>query len=67
MTPADTLHVIKQTILNPVPLVNGALFLGMTEADWDLAMKVLIGFASFVWTCAKIYIEIKKARREKDI
>lgn len=63
----DTVAIIKNTILSPVPIVNTALFLGMNEADWDLVMKVLIGFASLVWTCAKIYIEIKKARQQKDI
>ena len=63
----DTISIVKNTIFSPVPIVNTALFLGMSEADWDLVMKVLIGLASFVWTCAKIYLEIKKARRENDI
>jgi hypothetical protein len=67
MTTADTLTVVKNTLINPVPIVNTALFLGMSESDWDLAMKVMIGFASFIWTCAKIYLEIRKFHNKKDI
>lgn len=67
MTAADTIAVIKNTLISPVPIVNTALFLGMSEADWDLVMKVLIGLASFVWTCVKIYLEVKKYKKEKDI
>ena len=67
MTLPDTLKVIQHAVINPVTVVNVTVLFGMTEAEWDLLLKVLVGFASFVFTCAKIYLEIKKSKKENDI
>jgi len=62
----DTIEVIKSIASSPVPYVNTGIFLGMTEADWDLALKVLLGLASVIWTITKAYVEIKKVWNKKD-
>ncbi len=40
----DTLQVVKSLANDPVPYVNTGVFLGMSVADWDLALKVILGF-----------------------
>jgi hypothetical protein len=55
----DTLEVVKKLISDPIPYVNTGVFLGMTALDWDLALKVLLGLASVVWTFLKIVNEYK--------
>lgn len=60
MLPQDSLEIAKKVVLDPLPYVNGAVFLGMTAADWDLGMKIIIGLGSIVWTWWKVYHEWKK-------
>lgn len=67
MTLPDTLKAIQHAVINPVTAVNVTVLFGMTEAQWDLLLKVLVGLASFAFTCAKIYIEIKKSKKGNDI
>jgi hypothetical protein len=55
----DSLEVIKRLANDPIPYVNTGVFLGMTALDWDLALKVLLGLASVVWTFLKIVNEYK--------
>jgi hypothetical protein len=62
----DTLEVIKKLANDPVPYVNTGVFLGMTAMDWDLAIKVLLGIASVVWTFLKIINEYKILRRKSE-
>ena len=58
----DTLEVVKKLATDPIPYVNTGVFLGMTSLDWDLALKVLLGLASVVWTFLKIVNEYKVLR-----
>ena len=58
----DTLEIAKKLISNPVPYVNTGVFLGMTTLDWDLALKVLLGLTSVVWTLLKVINEYKVLR-----
>jgi hypothetical protein len=60
----DTLEVIKKLANDPIPYVNTGVFLGMSVADWDLALKVLLGLASVVWTFLKIVNEYKVLRNK---
>ena len=55
----DTLEIVKKLANDPIPYVNTGVFLGMTAMDWDLALKVLLGLASVVWTFLKIVNEYK--------
>lgn len=55
----DTLQVVKSLANDPVPYVNTGVFLGMTVADWDLALKVILGFVSIGWTILKIVNEYR--------
>ena len=64
MSTQDTLEIAKKVMIDPLPYVNGAVFLGMTAADWDLGMKIIIGVGSIIWTWWKVYHEWQ-ARREK--
>lgn len=58
----DSLEIIKKLANDPIPYVNTGVFLGMTTMDWDLALKVLLGLASVVWTFLKIVNEYKVLR-----
>lgn len=62
----DTLEVIKRLANDPVPYVNGGVFLGMSTMDWDLAIKVLLGLASVTWTVLKIINEYKVLRSKAE-
>ena len=55
----DSLEIVKKLATDPIPYVNTGVFLGMTAMDWDLALKVLLGLASVVWTFLKIINEYK--------
>ena len=65
MSGQDTLEIVKKLASNPVPYVNTGVFLGMNEMDWDLALKVLLGLSSIIWTFLKIYNEYRKIRENK--
>jgi hypothetical protein len=58
----DTLEIVKKLATDPIPYVNTGVFLGMTAMDWDLALKVLLGLASVIWTFLKIINEYKVLR-----
>jgi len=60
----DTLEIVKKLATDPIPYVNTGVFLGMTAMDWDLALKVLLGLASVVWTFLKIVNEYKVLRKK---
>ncbi len=60
----DTLEIVKKLATDPIPYVNTGVFLGMTAMDWDLALKVLLGLASVVWTFLKIINEYKVLRKK---
>jgi hypothetical protein len=62
----DTIEVIKKLANNPVPYVNTGVFLGMTTMDWDLAIKVLLGGVSVVWTILKVINEYKILRSKSE-
>lgn len=62
----DTLEVIKKLANDPIPYVNTGVFLGMTAMDWDLALKVLLGFASVTWTFLKIINEFRILRSKSE-
>ncbi len=62
----DTIEVIKKLANNPVPYVNTGVFLGMTAMDWDLAIKVLLGGVSVVWTILKVINEYKILRSKSE-
>lgn len=59
----DTLQVVKSLANEPVPYVNTGVFLGMSVADWDLALKVVLGFVSIGWTVLKVINEYRNLRR----
>jgi hypothetical protein len=61
----DTLLVVKSLANEPVPYVNTGVFLGMSMADWDLAIKVLLGMVSVAWTILKVINEYKNLRSRK--
>lgn len=61
----DTLSVVKSLVNHPLPYVNTGIFLGMTVADWDLAIKVILGFVSITWTILKVINEYKILRNKK--
>ena len=70
MTPADTLSAIKGAILNNVTLLNATVLFGLSEMQWDLFLKILVGIGSFAFTLVKVYAEFKKVQKtekEKDI
>jgi hypothetical protein len=60
----DTLEIVKKLATDPIPYVNTGIFLGMSALDWDLALKVLLGLASVVWTFLKIINEYKTLREK---
>jgi hypothetical protein len=60
----DTLEIVKKLATDPIPYVNTGIFLGMSALDWDLALKVLLGLASVVWTFLKIVNEYKTLREK---
>jgi hypothetical protein len=60
----DTLEIVKKLATDPIPYVNTGIFLGMSAMDWDLALKVLLGLASIVWTFLKIINEYKVLREK---
>jgi hypothetical protein len=60
----DTLEIVKKLANDPIPYVNTGIFLGMSALDWDLALKVLLGLASVVWTFLKIINEYKTLREK---
>lgn len=62
MLTQDSLEIAKKVILDPLPYVNGAVFLGMSAADWELGMKIIIGIGSIIWTWWKVYHEWKASR-----
>lgn len=62
----DTLQVLKSLANDPVPYVNTGVFLGMTVADWDLALKVILGFVSIGWTVLKIINEYRTLRSKTE-
>jgi len=41
-------------------VVNTGVFLGRSTLDWYLALKVLLGVVSILWTAFKTYYEWKK-------
>jgi hypothetical protein len=58
----DTIQIIKGLGNDTVPYVNTGIFLGMTAMDWDLALKVILGGVSILWTILKAINEYKKLR-----
>lgn len=62
----DTLQVIKGLAQDPVPYVNTTVLLGLTAMQWDLIIKILIGFGSVVWTWFKVANEIKKYKQNNN-
>lgn len=65
MSTNDSLEVVKKLASDPLPYVNGGVFLGMNSLDWDLAMKVVIGFGTIVFTYLKVWYEWKKLQDQK--
>jgi hypothetical protein len=63
----DTLSVVKSLANDPVPYVNTGVFLGMSVADWDLAIKVILGLVSVAWTILKVVNEYKILRDKKQV
>jgi hypothetical protein len=63
----DTLSVVKSLANEPVPYVNTGVFLGMSVADWDLAIKVILGLVSVAWTILKVVNEYKILRNKKQV
>jgi hypothetical protein len=61
----DTIQILKVLKNDPIPYVNTGVFLGMTAMDWDLALKVILGFVSIGWTCLKIYNEVMILRKKR--
>ena len=61
----DLIQAAKGTLNDPVPYVNTAVILGLSALEWDLFFKILLGFASVVWTFFRIANEIKKYRNNK--
>jgi hypothetical protein len=66
MTPIDTLNAIKGAVLNNVTLVNATVLFGLTEMQWDLLLKILVGVGSFAFTLVKVYVEYKNAQKSKN-
>jgi len=60
MSMSDSLEIVKKIASDPLPYVNGGVFLGMTSLDWDLAMKVIIGIGTVIFTWFKAWYEWKK-------
>jgi hypothetical protein len=58
----DTIQIIKGLGNDTVPYVNTGVFLGMTAMDWDLALKVILGGVSIIWTILKGVNEYKKLK-----
>lgn len=52
--------MLKGLASDPVPYVNTTILLGMSAAQWDLGLKILLGLASVVWTYLRIINEWKK-------
>jgi len=65
MSMSDSLEVVKKLASDPLPYVNGGVFLGMNALDWDLAMKVIIGFGTILFTWFKVWYEWKKLQDQK--
>jgi hypothetical protein len=61
----DLIQAAKATLNDPVPYVNTAVIFGLSALEWDLFFKILLGFASVVWTVFRIMNEIKKYRNNK--
>jgi hypothetical protein len=62
----DTLQVVKSLANDSVPYVNTGVFLGMSVADWDLALKVVLGLVSIGWTVLKIVNEYRTLRNRSN-
>jgi hypothetical protein len=62
----DTLQIIKGLGSDPVPYVNTTVLFGLAAMEWDLLIKILIGFGSVVWTYLKVYNEWKKVKDGKN-
>jgi hypothetical protein len=65
MSMQDSLEVVKKLASDPLPYVNGGVFLGMNTLDWDLAMKVIIGLGTILFTWIKVWYEWKKLQETK--
>jgi hypothetical protein len=65
MNSTDTLEIVKKVASDPLPYVNGGVFLGMNSLDWDLAMKVIIGLGTILFTWIKVWYEWKKLQEQK--
>ena len=65
MSMNDSLEIVKKLATDPLPYVNGGVFLGMTSMDWDLAMKVFIGIGTIIFTWLKAWYEWKKIQDRK--
>ncbi len=65
MSTNDSLEIVKKLASDPLPYVNGGVFLGMTSLDWDLAMKVIIGLGTILFTWIKVWYEWKKLQEAK--
>jgi hypothetical protein len=65
MSMTDSLEVAKKLASDPLPYVNGGVFLGMNSLDWDLAMKVIIGIGTILFTWFKVWYEWKKLQDRK--
>lgn len=65
MSMNDSLEIVKKIATDPLPYVNGGVFLGMNAVDWDLAMKVIIGIGTIIFTWFKAYYEWKKIQDRK--
>lgn len=65
MSMSDSLEVVKKLASDPLPYVNGGVFLGMNALDWDLAMKVIIGVGTIFFTWFKVWYEWKKLQDQK--
>lgn len=66
----DTITIIKTSLLNNVTLLNATVLFGLSEMQWDLFLKILVGIGSFAFTLVKVYAEFKKVQKtekEKDI
>ena len=56
------LHVAKNVIKDPVPVVNTTIIFGMTSLEWELFFTVAVGFASLIWTGLRISNEYHKMK-----
>ena len=52
--------------MDPVPVVNTGVILGLSTMQWDLLIKILVAVPSVIWTWFRVANEIKNYKASKN-